>query len=92
VLWVAAPDYDGPILIRGGRVNGQGGVGFNMNGGGPPLAELQMPPGSEPTRINRGGYRAWPSYTRVRRPGCYAYQVDGTSFSYAIVFRAEPLT
>lgn len=91
VLWVAVPGYDGPALIRGGRVDGYGGVGFNVNGSGPPFAELQLPPGNEPERINRGGYREWPSYTRVRLPGCYAYQVDGTNFSYVIVFRAEPL-
>lgn len=91
VLWVAAPDYDGPVLIRGGRVDGDDGVGFNVNGSGPPLEELQLPPGNEPKRINRGGYRNWPSYTRVVAPGCYAYQVDGTDFSYVIVFRAARL-
>jgi hypothetical protein len=91
VLWAAAPSYDGAILIRGGRVNGDGGVGFNMNGDGPPLAELQLPPdGPERTR-NNGGWRGWPSFTRVREPGCYAYQVDGTDFSYVIVFRAVPV-
>jgi hypothetical protein len=30
-----------------------------------------------------------PSYTRLRGPGCYAYQVDGTSFSRVVVFRAD---
>jgi hypothetical protein len=80
-------------------VDGEGGVGFNVNEGygararsGPPLAELQLPPGSEPTRINGGGYREWPSYTRVLVEGCYAYQVDGIGFSHAIVFRAVPLS
>ena len=34
------------------------------------------------------GQRYRPSYTRVRGPGCYAYQVDGTSFSRVIVFEA----
>lgn len=31
-----------------------------------------------------------PSFTRVREPGCYAYQVDGLGFSYVIVFEAKP--
>lgn len=31
-----------------------------------------------------------PSTTRVRAPGCYAYQVDGTTFSSVIVFGAKP--
>jgi hypothetical protein len=89
VLWVAAPGYDGPVLIRGGRVDGAGGVGFNLNGDGPPLRELQLPPASAQMTINHDrGYREWPSYTRVRTSGCYAYQVDGAAFSYVIVFRA----
>jgi len=33
--------------------------------------------------------RGRPSYTRVRAPGCYAYQVDGLGFSYVIVFEAR---
>ncbi|HEX3873332.1 MAG TPA: hypothetical protein VHW26_04230 [Solirubrobacteraceae bacterium] len=36
------------------------------------------------------GWREWPSYTRLRAGGCYAYQVDGTTFSTVIVFRATP--
>ena len=89
VLWAASPTYDGPILIRGARIDGPGFVGFNL-GYGAPLAELQLPPGSAPA-TGHHGWRGWPSYTRVRDPGCYAYQVDGTDFSYVIVFRAEPL-
>ena len=30
----------------------------------------------------------WPSYTRLRAGGCYAYQVDGATSSRVIVFRA----
>ncbi len=89
VLWVAAPSYDGPILIRGGRVDGDGGVGFNLPGTRSPLAELQLPPGAALNTYR--GWRNWPSYTRVLAPGCYAYQVDGAEFSYTIVFRAVPL-
>jgi hypothetical protein len=85
VLWVASSDYLGPILIRGARVDGEGGVGFDF-GPGPPLAELQLPPG--PTLNVDHGYREWPSHTRIITPGCYGYQVDGTDFSYVIVFVA----
>jgi hypothetical protein len=31
----------------------------------------------------------FPSYTRLKVNGCYAYQVDGRDFSYSIVFRAR---
>jgi hypothetical protein len=30
----------------------------------------------------------WPSYTRIQTAGCYAYQVDGLTFSEVIVFQA----
>lgn len=39
--------------------------------------------------VNDRGQRYRPSYTRLREPGCYAFQVDGMSFSYTVVFRAE---
>jgi hypothetical protein len=34
------------------------------------------------------GWQHRPSFTRVRAPGCYAWQVDGTTFSRMVVFRA----
>jgi hypothetical protein len=30
-----------------------------------------------------------PSYTRLRVPGCDAYQIDGTTFSRVVAFSAE---
>lgn len=87
VLWVADATYAGPVLIRGRQLDGPRAVGFGS--GVVPLRELQLlRPGArsadEPT-----GYREWPSYTRVPGPGCYGYQVDGTSFSTTIVFLAS---
>ena len=40
-----------------------------------------------------GGRKQWrqtATYTRVRAEGCYAYQIDGTTFSRVVVFRAAP--
>lgn len=34
------------------------------------------------------GYRTYPSGLRLQAPGCYAIQVDGTTFSTHIIFRA----
>lgn len=80
VTWTAS-GYSGPVLIRGRELGGPHAVGFGE--GHVPYDELQLlgramgsPPGQ------------WQSFTRVRGPGCYAYQVDGTSFSKVIVFRA----
>jgi hypothetical protein len=71
--------YRGPVLIRGRQVGGPGAVGFGE--GHVPYDELQLQTGS--------GGPPWQSFTRVRSPGCYFYQVDGTSFSETIVFRAS---
>ena len=85
VLWIAAPAYTGPVLVRGRQLDGKDEVRF---GTGPaPGVELQLD-----TATNNGSappWRDWPSYTRVRAPGCYAYQVDGSGFSTVIVFPAR---
>jgi hypothetical protein len=88
VLWFVAPRYRGPVLVRGGRLDHPGRLRFDR--GKVPPKEIQIPKG------NRGGnptsklvgQRYRPSYTRLRAPGCYAYQIDGTTFSRVIVFEA----
>jgi hypothetical protein len=86
VTWASTPSYRGPVLIRGGELGGAHPVGFGE--GHVPYDELQLlkPGASSPGAP--AGTREWPSYTRVRTAGCYAYQVDGTTFSTVIVFRA----
>jgi hypothetical protein len=86
VTWTADGTYTGPILIRGGQLGGGGGVGFGE--GRTPYDELQLLAGGQQAPQVANGGRAWLSFTRVRAPGCYAYQVDGASFSEEIVFRA----
>lgn len=85
ILWIGAPTYSRPVLIRGGQLDGHNPVEFS-GGGSPPLAELQFPPGPPPN-VSGHGWRNWPSETRLRAAGCYAWQIDGTTFSYAIAFR-----
>ena len=78
VLWFVAPRYRGPVLIRGGRLEQPGRLRFER-GKVPPLE----------MRIQKAkGPRDRPSYTRLRAPGCYAYQIDGTTFSRIVVFQA----
>lgn len=84
VTWVAAPSYTGPVLIRGGELGGAGSVGFGE--GHVPVDELQLLTAATSSPGEPSGAREWPSFTRVRTPGCYAYQVDGTNFSDVIVF------
>ncbi len=84
VTWTASPGYAGPVLIRGRQLGGGGAVGFGE--GHVPYDELQLLSSGQGSPGGRG--RAWITLTRVRGPGCYAYQVDGTNFNDVIVFQA----
>jgi hypothetical protein len=85
--WIGAPSYHGPVLIRGRKLTGPDGLGFG--GGKVPLAEMDVPPGrAGGVGLNPGGWRLWSGYARLRSPGCYGLQVDGTTFSEVIIFRA----
>lgn len=83
-LWFVAPSYQGPVLVRGARIDTEGAMAF---GESPALGELIIPPG--PT-LNEAsdGYRTAPGGTYVHDSGCYAWQVDGIGFSTHIVFSA----
>lgn len=85
VTWTVPGAYTGPLLIRGAMIGG-GGLGFGT--GAVPYDELQLLDAGQGAPRVAGGGRAWITYTRVRSGGCYAYQVDGTSFSEVVVFRA----
>lgn len=82
VRWIAA-GYTGPVLVRAARIDGPGAAGAEFSYVG---------------EARDGGYYAeltgansdLPATTTVAGPGCYAYQVDGTTFSRTIVFRAVP--
>jgi hypothetical protein len=71
------PRYRGPFLVRarslwpGGRVR----LGATPTQAG----RLLAPSGS--------GWREQPDFTFVRSPGCYGWQIDGTTFSYVVVIR-----
>lgn len=84
-LWYVAPSYKGPVLIRGSRIDGDGLVGFGEN---PFIGHLIFPAG--PTvNDTADGYRTAPGGTYVAGPGCYAWQIDGLSFSDVIVFGVD---
>lgn len=89
VLWVSRPEYTGPILIRGQQIDGPNALLFGSSLTGQDLLpELELPAGSGGPSPH--GWSGWPSYTMPRAPGCYAYQVDGLSFTEVIVFRVVP--
>jgi len=82
--WIGAPSYHGPVLVRGRKLTGRDGLGFGA--GKIPLAEMDVPPFG--AHMNPGGWQLWAGYARLRSPGCYGLQVDGTTFSEVIIFRA----
>jgi len=88
LLWVIDAHSPGPLLIRGHQVDGPHEVRFNggldqlsnIDALSPPLPALRLL--GPPPETN------WPSQTRLQAPGCYAYQVDGLTWSSVIVFQA----
>ncbi len=82
VLWAVDSSVNGAVLVRGRQLDGPHSLRFND----PAAVELVLAP---KTPIHPGGWRDYPSYTRVKAPGCYAYQVDDPSSSTVIIFRAE---
>jgi hypothetical protein len=88
VLWVSTPKYQGPVLIRGARLDGPGAIQFAV-GYAEPAAELRLLEPGARSPLEEPGWREWPSYTGIAQPGCYAYQVDGTSFSSIVIFEAR---
>lgn len=85
VLWIGAPAYTGPVLIRGIRLGGNSPVAFQLGGGNSVLPELQLPSQD----VSATGWRNWPSATLLKAPGCYVWQIDGTTFSVVVVFQAK---
>ena len=82
-LWFSTPAYQGPFVIRAERLDHPGKIAM---GEGPTVASIVVPPG--PTLNSSGGWRQAPGGTWVMSPGCYAWQVDGLTFSEVIVIRA----
>lgn len=91
-FWSTTPAYRGPLLIRGGQLDGANAVRF-LEGPGPDIASSTAERHLDDTspELNHSndaeGGRRWGGYTLFRAPGCYAYQVDGLNFSEVIVIQ-----
>ncbi len=83
VLWFIDPAYRGPILIRGGQLDGPDRLRFDM--GAEPASEIAIAAAAG----SSSEWRSIPSYVRLRSPGCYMIQVDGLNFTEAIIFEAH---
>ena len=88
VFWYVLPSYRGPILIRGRQLDGPEVMRFNE--GKLPKPELRIAPGETVFWSGQpAGSRGVPSGVRVIAPGCYAFQIDGTSFSRIVVVTVD---
>ena len=88
-IWVVAGSYRGPVLVRGRRLNGPNEVRFE-NGRPGFVPAKRAHPDLELHLLGPESHGN-PATTRLRAPGCYAFQVDGRGFSYLIVFEARLL-
>ena len=95
VNWIVATSYRGPVLVRGRQLDGSGTLTFHggLDQAGyhgdwryaPDLPALRLLGGS----AAGSGWTQYQTHVNVPGDGCYAYQVDGTGFSYTIIFFSE---
>ena len=81
--WIGRATYQGPVLVRGRRLDGPQILGFSYRPGGARFNALRLVPQHRP------GWHYWGSYARLRASGCYGLQIDGTNFSEVIVLMAK---
>jgi hypothetical protein len=84
VAWVARKGFSGRVLIRGWRRDGSSGVRF----GDRPQPQTELRLTFSAKDLGEGGWLNKGTFTRVRAPGCYAWQLDGLDFTRVITFRA----
>ncbi|GIJ10530.1 hypothetical protein ACFFMR_16055 [Micromonospora andamanensis] len=82
VRWIGS-GYTGPVLVRAARIDAPGSATVTFSYTGEPRDDGHYAVLGDPESD-------LPATTTVSGPGCYAYQVDGVSFSVAVVFRAAP--
>jgi hypothetical protein len=77
------------VLVRGRQADGSNEVRFGR--GDVPNTELlfRAPGNAQADPPNGWTYEI--DYTRLRAPGCYAYQIDGETFSDVVIFRADEI-
>ncbi|MGI8858299.1 MAG: hypothetical protein ACR2JW_21360 [Thermomicrobiales bacterium] len=90
-LWLSAPIYHAPSIIRGQQIDGPNTMEFFNEEEGSRSQELRFPTN---TQVSSGDipydWRQQPSLTYFPGPGCYAYQVDGIGLSEVIVVEVRP--
>ena len=74
VVWFVTADYQGPVLVRGRRLDGPEDLSFDDGTSG---RRLRIEPTNSATGlVAPSGYRDRPSTVGVGGEGCYGLQVD----------------
>jgi len=73
--------HQGPVVVRVGRIDGAGRGQVRL------IYDPNASRGTAVVFFVGSTPSDWPSSTYVTGPGCYAYQVDGSTFTEVIVFR-----
>jgi len=76
VLWLARPDYTGPALIRGARLDESGEVRFST---GVSALRFDLDTHTRAGDATTGSVQGWrylPSSVNVPAPGCYWFQIE----------------
>jgi hypothetical protein len=92
--WLLPASYRGPVLIRAARVDAAGPAVALAKAYGDHLDELRFRTGESNGARGRiqglpGRYRLLASASLFRSAGCYAFQIDGSSFSSVVVVRVK---
>ncbi len=82
VILLIDPSYTGPILVRGGRLDGTGDLA--LTGPGASGSTVEMPVTASPPY-----WGAWLGRLAATASGCYGLQVDGTGFTEQIILQVE---
>ncbi len=83
IRWWVSPEFSGPALVRGGRLDGAGTVEFEGSG---ELSQLRLT-GAPQTGREPTGFAL--STLFVPQAGCYALQIDTPDSTEVIVFAAQ---
>lgn len=100
-IWMVSPRVRGDVLLRAQSLDGRGPIGLSpyeftllLNVSTStlerPTAALLLPTvvTREGFNLTRSGWRNYRGFLDFQRGGCYGVQIDGSNFSYSIVFRA----
>ena len=81
--WLITPSYSGWVVVRAEQLDASAPVAALGEAG---IGPVMIPPG--PTSNTFQGWRQQPSGTYVKEPGCFGFQIDGSTFQEHLILKA----